>query len=135
MKITSISVLPSAKGYLAKQGNDLFVPKYIALAVIEDKGNFIIPLAIKDLTVLSDFGLDSNFKLEIVNGDISGLGISSNIVSELTLTDACKYIWENKHIDDLENLKNEIIEMAKKNQVKYDKRINVISTFDYCKNI
>lgn len=138
MKIKSISVLPSAKGYLAVTKDDLFVPEYIVLAVIEnEKAESIIPLAISDPCTLGDlFRSPSDYELKFENQAIQNNAVSSMLISKITLHTAAAYICkEVPYMQDVEETKNDLIAMAEKANIEYDKRIKDISSVEDCQQI
>ena len=138
MKIKSISILPSAKGYLAVTKDDLFAPEYIVLAVVENKeAQSIMPLAIADLCALSDITKSpSDFELKFDDGPIQNYAVSSTLISEITLHTAAAYICkEVPFCQDVEEAKNELIAMAEKVYIKYDERIKEISSVEDCQKI
>lgn len=138
MKIKSIAVLPSAKGYLAVTKDDLFVPEYIVLAVIENgKAESIVPLAISDLCTLSYlFSSQTDYELENENQAIQNNAVSSMLISKVTLHTAAAYICkEVPYMQDVEEAKNDLIAMAEKANIEYDKRIKDISSVKDCQQI
>lgn len=132
MKIKSIAVLPSAKGYLAVTKDDLFVPEYIVLAVIENgKAESIVPLAISDL-----FSSQTDYELENENQAIQNNAVSSMLISKITLHTAAAYICkEVPYMQDVQEAKNDLIAMAEKANIEYDKRIKDISSVKDCQQI
>lgn len=138
MKIKSISVLPSAKGYLAVAKDDLFVPEYIVLAVVEDeKDEYIMPLAVSDLCTLGSlYGSKEHRKLEFGVHMIQNEAISSMLISKITLHTAATYIYkEVPYTLDVDDAKNNLIAMAEKANIEYDERIKDISSVEDCQKI
>lgn len=137
MKIKSIAVLPSAKGYLAVTKDDLFVPEYIVLAVIENgKAESIVPLAISDLCTLGDlFSSPTDYELEIENQAIQNDAVSSMLISKITLHTAAYICKEVPYMQNVEEAKNDLIAMAEKANIEYDKRIKDISSVKDCQQI
>ena len=138
MKIKSIAVLPDARGYLAVSTDDLFEPEYIVLAVVENENvQGIASLAIADLLALNDLiKSPSEFELKFNGKAIRNSAVSSTIIKNVTLHTAAAYIGkEATYSQDVEEAKENLINMARRAGVRYDKRIDEITSIEDCQKI
>lgn len=139
MKIKSITVLPSTKGYLAVAKDDLFVPEYIVLAVVEDKEKqSILPLAIADLCTLSDItDVPKDFALNFDGATLQNTAVTSNLISSISLRIAAVYVVKETayFMKSVEEAQSDLIRMAESAGIKYDKRIEEVRTIEDWKKI
>lgn len=139
MKIKSITILPNTKGCLAVAEDDLFVPEYIVLAVVENKGaQGILPLAIADLCTLSDITDNpKNFALKFNGLTLQNTAVTSNLISSISLGIAAAYIIKETSyfMKSVEEAQSDLIRMARSAGVKYDKRIEEVRTIEYWEKV
>lgn len=138
MRIKNLAILPNTKGYLAVSKDDLFAPEYIVLAVVEVENVVgIVPLAIADLCTLGDIlKSPSDFELKFNGKSIENIAITSTFITKVTLHTGAAYIGkEAAYSQDIEEAKERLINMANSANVRYDKRIEEISSIEDCQKI